>query len=137
MWSITLELMSKIDMDTAVGSRQPQPDQRIVQRKGLQSLLGIIVVAGVLVLVAKVEAWPDHGHASHLAFAQHTAILQIAQGLFDREIRENAGVERNPAIAEQPRPPVKNRRWIGNRIRLTWLIRRLASSARFAKVPIS
>ena len=118
-----------------VGSRQPQPDERIVQRKGLQSLLGIIVVAGFLVLVDKVEAWPDHGHASHLAFAQHTAILQIAQGLFDGEIRENAGIERNPTIAEQPRPPVENRRWIGSRIRPA--VRRLASSARFAKVPIS
>ncbi len=109
--------MSKIDIDTALALRQPQPDERIVQRKGLQSLLGIIVVAGFLVLVDNVEAGPDHGHASHLAFAQHTAILQIAQGLFDGEIRENAGIERNPAIAEQPRPPVENRRWIGNRIR--------------------
>ena len=118
MWSITLRADVENRHGYGVGSRQPQPDQRIVQRKGLQSLLGIIVVAGVLVLVAKVEAWPDHGHASHLAFAQHTAILQIAQGLFDREIRENAGVERNPTIPEQPRPPVENRRWIGNRIRL-------------------
>ncbi len=117
MWSITLELMSKIDMDTRAGSRQPQPDKRIVQRKGLQSLLGIIIVAGSLVLVDNVEAGPDHGHASHLAFAQHTAILQIAQGLFDGEIRENAGVERNPTIAEQPRPPVENCRRIGNCIR--------------------
>src|SRR5215469_17704559 len=57
----------------AVGSGQPQPDERIVQRKGLQSLLGIIVVTRCLVLVAKVEAWPDHSHARHLALAQHTA----------------------------------------------------------------
>ena len=100
----------------AVGFRQPQPDQRIVQRKGLQSLLGIIIVAGFFVLVDKVEAGPDHGHASHLAFAQHTAILQIAQGLFDREIGENAGVERNPAIAEQPRPVEKRRSGSSSRL---------------------
>src|SRR6185295_4513895 len=101
-----------------VGSRQSQPDQRIVQRKGLQCLLGIVVEASLLVLVAKVEAWPDHGHASHLACAQHTAILQIAQRLLDREIWKDAGVERNPTIAEQPWPPVENRCWIGNRFRL-------------------
>ena len=101
----------------AAGSGQPQPDKRIVQRKGLQSLLGIIIVAGSLVLVDNVEAGPDHGHAGHLAFAQHTAILQIAQGLFDGEIGENVGVKRNPAIAEQPRPPVENCRRVGNCIR--------------------
>ena len=33
-----------------------------------------------------------------MAFAQHTAILQVLQGLIDREIRENARIERNAAI---------------------------------------
>ena len=102
----------------SVGSGQTQPDERIVQRKRLQSLLRIVVVAKCLVLIAKVEAWPDHGHASHLACAQHAAILQIAQRLFDGEIRKNTRIERDSPIMQQPRPPVKDRRWIGNPIRL-------------------
>ena len=65
--------------------------------------MGIIVVAGLLVLVDKIEAWPNHGNASHLALAQHTALFQIAQGLFDEEIRENGSIERNPAIIKQRR----------------------------------
>src|SRR5215475_11222871 len=37
----------------SVGSGQTQPEERIVQRKGLQSLLRIVVVAKRLVLIAK------------------------------------------------------------------------------------
>ena len=33
------------------------------------------------------------GFASHLTFAQHTAIFQIAQRLFNRVIRKDAGIQ--------------------------------------------
>ncbi len=107
-----LELMSKIDIDKRIGFRQPQPDERIVQGKRLQSLLGIVVVGGRFVFVNKIQARSDHGHASHLAFAKYAALLEIKQGFLNGEIGENAGVERKPSIAEQRRA-VQERRRVG------------------------
>ena len=87
----------------AAGLSQLQAHERIVESEGLERLQGVVVERGLLLLVDEIEAGADDGDASDLAFTEDSAGFQVAKGLVEREVRQDAGVEREPAVVEQRR----------------------------------